>query len=418
MKNLIQLNKKVTFHRCNLPGLWLLMFLFFMSSCFAGIKLQKISSIPFDMIGNYVVIQVKINDSPPLNLILDSGIRNTLITELFPGDGITLTYSDVKELMGLGGGTRLEAYSSNFNTLKIGKISMTQKTVYVLKEDVFNISKHTGSKINGIIGVDFFEGYIIEINYSSKRINFYKKNELFQPPKGYGLIPLIIEGKKMFMELTVLQSDSTHKKVKMLLDTGAELNGWFQSFKKESVHIPGNSVRGIIGQGLNGEIAGVFGRLPKICFGDFCLNNVIVSFPDSSSISDIVSNSARDGTIGSQILSRFNLIIDFDNRKLYFKPNYNYDKPFIYNVAGIEIMQIIPFIPQTEVWLVWENSPAAIAGVKAGDKIIEVNGQKAFQFEMGEIKRILETPSKRPLTLTLLRDEKEIYVSIDMKSKL
>lgn len=384
----------------------------------AGSKRKSIVSIPFDMVGTYVVVKVKINDSSPLNLILDSGVKNTIITELFSGDNITLYYSNVKDLMGLGSGNHLEAYTSNFNTLKIGNLKIQPKTVYVLKEDIFNLSKHTGTKINGIMGADFFDDYIVEINYTLKRIRFYEKDPSYQPPKGYGMLPLTIEGKKMFVQLVVLESDSTRRKVKMLIDTGAELNAWFQTFKKGSVHIPINRISGVIGQGLNGEIAGLFGRLPQICLGEFCLNNVIVSFPDSAAIAEIVSNSERDGTIGSEILSRFNFFIDYDQKKLFFKPNSNFKKPFIYNIAGIEITQVLPFVPQTEVWRVWENSPAAIAGVQVGDQIREINGQKAFQMNIGEIKMLLETPSKRPLEMTLLRNDKEISVKINMNSKL
>ena len=385
---------------------------------YAGNRQKSIESIPFELVGSYVVIKVKINDSSPLNLILDSGIRNTIITELMEGDRISLNYSDVKELMGLGGGNHLGALTSNFNTLKIGKLILQPKTVYVLQEDIFNLSKHSGSKINGLIGVDFFEDYIIEIDYSSRRIRFFDNQKVFKCPNGYGVIPMTIEGQKMFIQLSVLESDSTRKNVNMLIDTGAELNSWFQSFKNGSVHVPDKGIRGTIGQGLNGEIVGKFGRLSQICFGEFCLNDPIVSFPDSASIADIVKNSDRDGTIGSQLLSRFNLFIDYYHKQFYLKPNGNFRNRFKYNVAGIEISQIIPFFPQAEVWLIWENSPAAIAGVKVGDQIIEINGQKAFQLDINEIKYIFETPSNKPLHLVVLRDEKEISFKIDMKSHL
>jgi len=402
----------------NYRGLGILFFLLFLLADLSAVnKGKKLESIPFEMAGSFVVIKVRINDSSPLNLILDTGIRNTIITELLPGDKISLNYSDVKDLMGLGGGGRLGALTSNFNTLKIGKLSIQPKTVYVLQEDIFNLSKRTGLKINGLIGVDFFENYVVEINYSNKRIRFYEPNS-FPEPKGYGMIPMTTEGQKMFVQLSVLEADSSKRNVKMLIDTGAELNAWFQSFKKESVGIPEKNFYGTIGQGLNGEITGKFGRLPEIIVGAYGLKNLIVSFPDSATISDIILNSERDGTIGSQLLSRFNLFINYNQKQFFFKPNENFRKRSTYNIAGIEITQIIPFIPQVEVWHVWEKSPAALAGVQIGDQIIEINGQKAFQFNIAEIKGIFETPSRQPITLTLMRDGKEITVKIDMKSKI
>ena len=392
-------------------------FILFLADGPVTAKPKIIQSIHFELVGSYVVVKVKINDSPPLNLILDSGIRNTIITELMAGDKISLNYSDVKELMGLGGKDHLDAYASNSNILKLGKLKLENKSVYVLKTDVFNLSKHSGTKINGLVGIDFFQDYAVDIDYTHKRVRFYDPKTLTLP-KGYGVMPIILEGQKMFVELTVVQSDNTRKQVKMLLDTGAELNAWFQTFTKGSVHLPEKSIQGTIGEGFSGIITGKYGHIPQICFGEFCLKNPIVSFPDSASISSIIALSRRDGTIGSQLLSRFNLIIDYSQKLLYFKPNQNFNNRYSYNVAGIEIIQILPNVALSEVLDVWANSPADLAGVKSGDQIVEVNGVKAFELTMSEIRKIFETPSKRPLTLVLLRADKQIKVEIEMKDKI
>ena len=392
-------------------------FMIFLVDLSATNKPKKIASIPFEIVGSYVIIKVRINDSSTLNLILDSGIRNTIITELMTGDKISLNYSDVRELMGLGGGEHLEAYASNSNTLRIGKLKLDYKTVYVLKNDVFNLSKHTGTKINGLIGVDLFQNYTVEIDYTHKRIRFYDPKTM-SLPKGYGMLPINIEAQKMFVELSVIQSDSTRKQVRMLVDTGAELNAWFQTYTKESVELPAKWVQGTIGEGFNGIITGKYGHISQICFGEFCLKNPIVSFPDSAAIKEIISVSKRDGTIGSQLLSRFNLYIDYPQKKIYFKPNENFNNRYAYNVAGIEIIQISPNINLVEVLDVWANSPAAIAGVQKGDQIFEINGSIAFDMTMGEIRKLFETPSKRPLRMTLMRNNKQFMVVIDMKDKI
>ena len=395
----------------------LVFILILLSTVSAADKLRKIESIPFELVGSYVIIRVKINDSSYLNLILDSGIRNTIITELMAGDQISLNYSDVKELMGLGGGEHLEAYTSNSNTIRIGKLKLPYKTVYVLKNDVFNLSKHTGTKINGLIGVDFFQDYAVEIDYTHKRVRFYDSKKL-TIPKGYEELPVSIESQKMFVEVTVVQRDSTRKQVRMLLDTGAELNAWFQTSSKESVQLPAKWIQGTIGEGFNGLITGKYGHLPQICFGSFCLKNPIVSFPDSSTITGIITNSRRDGTIGSQLLSRFNLIFDYPQKKFYFKPNASFHNRYSYNVAGIEIIQIVPFMMLTEVLDVWKNSPAERAGVKKEDRIIEINGTRVYEMSVSEIRKIFETPTVNPMKLILQRGEQEISVEIDMKDMI
>ncbi len=383
----------------------------------ATIKPRRVESVPFEMVGSYVVITVRINDSSPLNLILDTGVRNTIITELQTGDHITLNYSDVKDLMGLGGGNHLDAYISNYNVLKVGRLNMQYKTVYVLQDNIFNLSKHTGTKINGLLGADFLQDYTVEIDYTNRRVRFYEPTP-FDTPKGYEVLPFTIQAQKLFINLSVLNSDSTRRQVKMLIDTGAELNAWFHASDSTNVKLPKKWIPGTIGEGLSGIITGKYGRIPEIHIGSFTLKKPIVSFPDSASIALIMANSKRDGTIGSHMLSRFNLFFDYNNKKLYFKPNSTFNTYYTYNVAGIEIIQLSEFFPVTEVLSVWENSPAARAGVKPSDQIIEVNGNSAYKMTINEIRKIFETPSNRPLELLLMRGNKEIQVSIDMKDKI
>lgn len=392
-------------------------FFFFLPSILVAGKRKVIESLPFEKVGSNMVVTLRINASSMLSFILDSGVSNTIITQLMPEDSVALNYSDMTDLYGLGTGNRLNVFESNNNIIKIGKLNLKNKKVFVLEEDIFHLTQQTGTKINGLIGFDFFQDYIVEIDYTNSRIRFYDR-DLFQIPKGYETIPMTIEDQKMFIQISVLETDTTQRTAKMLIDTGAELNAWFQTFKKGAVQQPSKTIRGTIGQGLNGEITGKYGRFPQICFGKFCLKKAIVSFPDSAAISEIVSTSDRDGTIGSQILSRFNFFIDYNQKRFYFKPNGNFRDDFKYNVTGIEIAQILPFVPQTEVCLVWENSPAALSGVQVGDQIVEINGQKAFRMKINEIKMLFETPSKYPLSLVLLRNGEEIKVKIDMNSRI
>jgi len=414
----INLVPKLTTFQFPLKEFALLIFIFcILSNSSAFSRGKRIGTLPFEMVGTYMIVKVRFNDSKPLNLILDSGVRNIIVTELFPEDVISLSYINEINLQGLGSGKDLNAYASYNNTIQMGKLKLNNQNIYVTKEDIFNLSKHTGSKINGLIGVDIFEDYLVEINYTYKRINFYL-SEGFKFPKGYQKLPITVESKKMYVQLSVLEHDTVHQNVKMLIDTGAELNAWFQTFTANAIHLPDKGVRGRIGQGLNGEVTGKFARIPKICFAEFCLDNPIVAFPDSADIADIILSSNRDGTIGSQLLSRFNIYLDYKNKFFYFKPNGSFKNPFTYNIAGIEIGQIIPFIPQTEVLYVWKNSPAEQAGILIGDQIIELNGIKTYQMQMSELKNYFETSSKHPLHITMIRDGKEIKLKIDMNSKL
>ncbi len=380
-------------------------------------KNKVLASVPFEMVGGYVIINVNINQAKSLKFVLDSGVRNTIITELYEGDSISLNYTKEQNVQGLGGGNSLNAMVSEMNELKIGKLKLTNKTILVLQEDFLNLTRQTGTKINGLLGVDFFQNYIVQIDYSAKRIRFYDNKE-FEAPKGYGVMPMTIERQKMFIHLSVLETDTARRSIKMLIDTGAQLNAWFQTLTNKAITIPEKSIHGKIGEGLSGEVTGIFARVPQICIANFCVRDPIVVFPDTAVISEIIKNSDRDGTIGSQLLSRFNLIIDISNKSFYFKPNASFNKPFSYNIAGIEVVQTVLFLPQIEVVTVWKGSPADVAGIKAGDLINEVNYEKVLTMSLSQVRGFFERPSKKPLKMTIQREDKIINVELDMKAKI
>jgi hypothetical protein len=200
----------------------------------------------------------------------------------------------------------------------------------------------------------------------------------------------------------------------MLIDTGAELAAWFRSYGENAVRLPEKHLPGYIGQGLNGEIKGYLGRMPKVYFGGHTIHNPIVSFPDSASIGDIIQNIYRDGTVGSQLLSRFNLIFDEPNELLYIKPNHHYKKPFRYNIAGIEVVKqpSLPYLP--EIFYIWEGSPAEKAGIMPGDMILNINGRNCFEIDINEVRHLFETPVKQSLRLTLIRQGKTSEVELDI----
>lgn len=66
----------------------------------------------------------------------------------------------------------------------------------------------------------------------------------FSPPNGYGVMPMTMDGQKMYIHLSVLKPMKNRRSIKMLIDTGAELTAWFQTLTNNAVSIPEKSIRG------------------------------------------------------------------------------------------------------------------------------------------------------------------------------
>lgn len=378
-------------------------------------KNTLIATIPFEMVGSYIILKAKINQSAPLNLILDTGLRNCIITELPPNDSIQLNLGETRTLQGLGSGKNFYAYESSENNIKLGKLALKNRYIYVFKENVFNLSKQLGTNINGLIGMDLFRDHVVSIDYIFKKIRLYSPDN-FMPAKGFGYMPMTIQRQKMYINLSVLETDSARQQIKMLIDTGAELTAWFETLTNKAVSIPEKSIRGRIGEGLSGEILGVYARVPQLCISDFCVKNPVVVFPDSLYIAG--TNSDRDGTIGGQLLSRFHLIIDTHTRRFYFKPNANFKKPFVYNIAGVEAALTDGMFVMPEVINVWNDSPAERAGLRQGDIISEINSLRTSEMTISEVRHYFERASNQPLKIKYERNGSYKIIEINMKPKI
>ena len=398
---------------------FLLFSLFISLSAHAFPGNKKVTSVPFEMAGSYVVIKTTINDSSPLNMILDTGVKNTIINELMEDDELNLNKSitDSTRIQGLGNNQGIKAYRSYKNEVKIGKIKFTNKAVLLLPENIFNFTNYTGKKINGILGSDVLRDYIVEINYTKSRVIFYNNNNnTFNVPSGYSSIPAVVSNNKLYITAGYTGIDSVPHSLRMLVDTGAELGSWL--FNKSISSMPDKKVYGYIGEGLSGEIKGYYARSVSLCLGPHCISNPIVTFPDSAFTKGLEQETPRDGTLGNQTLKRFNCIIDFKTPAFYLKRNFMFKNKFRYNVAGIEVLREMPHFFITRVHKIWENSPADIKGVREGDLILEVNGMKTFQMNVSEIRDVFETSRRFPLHIVIQRDSEVIDLDLNMNSKI
>lgn len=376
---------------------------------------RPIASVPFKMSGSYIVVQTRINGGPKLDLIFDTGVRHTIITELHAEDSIDVQLERRQAVQGLGQGKSVYALVSSNNELSLGKQELTNKTIFVIEEDIFGLSAQNGRKINGLLGNTIMQDHVVEVDYTANRLRFYR-SEGFTPPRNYASRPLLIEDNKIYLNLTMLDGKGRTRIIKMLIDSGAQLNAWFKTDKDDL--LPDRRIKARIGEGFSGEIRGYLARIPSICLEDYCFQNPIVAFPDSSTISEIILNSDRDGTIGSELLARFNFFIDMNKKMLYFKPNGNFKAAFSYNIAGIEIIKYQYPLQQYEVVHLWEDSPAVKAGVQLNDVLLQINGRDIYEMSLSEVRGMFMRPSRSPMTMLVRRDNKELELKVDMRDPL
>ncbi|MFV0391099.1 MAG: aspartyl protease family protein [Paludibacteraceae bacterium] len=392
------------------------LFLFFSNERICA-KNKRIASVPFRLVGSYVVLDVAINNSRPLSLILDTGVESTIITELNKNESITFKQGDSITIKGLGIDKNVNAIRTRNNDFKIGILNFNGNDVTLILDQGFNLSGITGERINGIIGSDILKEFIVEINYATSKLIFYS-HEGFTPHRKFISIPVLLVKNRLYANADIVNQNGVTKKMVMLIDTGAEVSAWLQTIRSDGIVVPKNKVFGYIGEGLNGEINGYYAYMNRLCLGPFCIKNPIATFPDSIYISQFLLNSSRDGTLGNKILKRFNQIIDYQTPVLYLRPNFMFYEKFSYNIAGIELIQSTDFLFHFRITKIWPDSPADLEGIKEGDLILEIDRLPIYTLKINEIREIFETPRRLPLHMVIQRDNDMLDFFLDMRSPI
>lgn len=382
-------------------------------------SLQKEMTIPFKLISNLVVIPISINGSDTLNFILDTGLRFTILTLLPEGDSIKFDYAKQTIISGLGEEEDSKAWITYGNKIEISKITGDFLNVYVLEEDRFNLSSQMGIEINGLIGYDIFNSFIVKIDYSKQKITFYDSDKFKYKKNHHRWAKYSIElyNLKPYIKLPITFENDSVSIVKLLIDNGSSDALWLFPNTDKNIKYPEKGKEYYLGQGLNGNIYGKQNRIKSLQIGKHFLEDVTTSFPDSTSVRFALLNDVqgRNGSIGSEIFRRFTMIIDYSNNQVLFKPNENFSDEFNFNLSGIEITTPYIGLPVYQVTQVRIDSPAYKAGVKIGDQIVAINNINSVSYTFNDIILLFRSKVGRKIKLKLNRNGETIIVTFRLE---
>jgi predicted metalloprotease with PDZ domain len=149
--------------------------------------------------------------------------------------------------------------------------------------------------------------------------------------------------------------------------------------------------------------------------GRYTISNMIASFPDPNSYFDTLRTGRivyRNGSIGGEVLSRFQVVFDFPREKIYLKPNRTFRKSSYYNMSGITLKAAGPNLHEFIVVEVRGQSSAFKVGVKVGDKIFSINNALTNEMDLSEINAYFNADPGKKLVMKIIRGteliEKEI----------
>ena len=380
---------------------------------------NKVSiKIPFKFINNLIVIRLQINNSDTLNFILDTGVTTTIINQK---DVLKLQLNSQKEYWvgGLGQGNGMSARHSPENEIEISGIIGQHQDLLVMQEDEPNLSNLLGVPIHGLIGYTLFKDFIVEINYDEHYLILHTPRKyVYNLQKDQVTIPLTFVDSKPYVDAIVIQGNDSEVPVKLMMDLGASHALLLNLMSNSALQLPEKNIQITLGVGLSGLLSGQMGRLKELTIERFEFRDILANYPDTNSLGNSAKMHDRNGSIGSGLLRRFNIIIDYRHQKLVIAPGKDIKRPFRYNMSGIEIETPKPGEPFYQISFIHKNSPADKAGLQAGDQITRINDVPVSTLTLSDIINIfLEQPGKK-IIIRYTRDKKEMRSTFFLKEIL
>ncbi len=378
---------------------------------------QGSTRVPFRMVNKLILIPVLINGSDTLQFILDSHLENSLICELYADEVLELKNAREVQVRGTGPGNSIDAIQSRGNSMSIGNLIIPDQDYLILSKNLLQLSRKMGTRVHGLLSIHAFKEYIIEINYDLRQLSLYKPAYFRELNKldGYTSLRMDIQNDAPCIDVTILANNHTAYPVKLMLDTGTGNALSLGTSSLSGYSLPEESRDACLGYGINGNVRGKVSRIKGVDIGPYHLYGVLVSHPDSQVVALSENEDLRNGSLGSEFLRRFNMIIDYPDKKIHIKANNAFNDEFHYDMSGLEIQVPHPDKHRYFIAGVHKQSRAERAGIRPGDEILTINGIPSIQLGLDEIYKSFLGSEGKKIRLELLRADKKIRASFRLE---
>lgn len=296
-----------------------------------------------------------------LHFILDTGSGGiSLDSSTCARLGIASRGSDTT-ITGLGGERKVRFAFGKM--LRLGELQLPPLDFHINNYEI--LTSVYGEKIDGIIGYSFFSRYVAAINFDSSSIDVFSPGLFRYPKRGYLLMPA-------FTALPIVHLDIQDRRkigTSFFFDTGAGLCFLMsEAFVRDSsVLLSRRKPLTSIGEGMSGRLRMKLTVVKKLRLGKFRFRQVPAFIFDDEY--NVTSYPFVSGLLGNDLLRRFNMVVNYPDRRIHLMPNSHYREDFDYGYTGMSLYFVDQSIVVDDVI---PGSPADKCGLLPGDRLVGV----------------------------------------------
>ena len=365
-------------------------------------------TIPFELVNRHIILKVRVNNSAPLSFVLDTGDKVAIIN-LERALALGLNLQGKVHMGGVGAGESLGSFvkEANFTVTGLPRFSQPVRLALPLS----NLAPRLGQDFDGILGSDFIEQFVVEVDYQSRTLKLYDKDKFNYAGTGE-IVPIKLNGAgHPVIDAEVTPLGSAPVQGKFVVDIGSSLPlSLYSPFVRDHKLLGPNSktIKSLGGAGAGGEAKGQLGRVAQLRIGRFKINQPLTFFSEDEAGAFAINSVL--GNIGAQVMNRFKVLLDYGRDRIILEPNSRFAAPYDRAFAGFTLKAQGADYRIFRITKILENSPAAEAQLQSDDIITAVDGKPATRFTLTSLNEIFERTAT--FKLQVRRKDQTIKVTL------
>lgn len=361
--------------------------------------------VPFTSTKHAIIVDAHVNGKQ-LSFMFDTGFGGAFVVDNSVNLGKSTGKMILRDFVG-----EFEADTVKLASVKLGSKAIDSKDMEAVMQPAdFSFSYNT--HCDGIMGLEVVKNEITEINFEKSKFVFH--------PKSLDITKRVPDNKKTFLakmlpmghnsiEMEVVAANG--RKLILALDTG---NSFYATTHRDVLERIGlwaaDRKPAFLKQSMvaSGAVDSWHKKMD---------NSVIFGVPVPTSYWDIIdlpsSSAEHDGTVGHAFLKNFNIIIDYDRRRVWME---NWTGQVMNEPTGEPGITAVYSDRSKKVVIVdvAPDSPAAKAGVKEGDALLSIDGQELIgSIGYRELEGMIDGKVGTKVTLSISRRGELMRLQLD-----
>ncbi|HUR81176.1 MAG TPA: aspartyl protease family protein [Thermoanaerobaculia bacterium] len=369
-----------------------------------SLQAREVARVPAEIRGNRVVVDVEVNDLPPSKFILDTGAASTVVEKSYAA-ARGLRSTGQMQAQGAAGSVNV-GVAENLVFEVGGDVRVPAARVALIPMEP--ILLRAGSPVDGVLGREVFNAYVVEIDYERSAVAFHERKSFTST--GVRVPLQFVHGSIPQVDVRLTLPDGRTVPARLHLDTGAGPGLILtRSFvKRHHIEMP-DGIDTALGLGVGGATTERTGRIGKLEFAGFTFDKPVAML--SNSMKGLLGNAEVDGILGGEILRRFTLQIDYGRKELYLTRNANFGEPIEIDMLGATLAASDTSFRSIVVQSLIPKTAAVEAGLREGDELRAIDGRAVTPRELDSVRRMFRKPDQR-YELTIARGGKELIIRV------